>query len=316
VLPRAYRLIRFSITLSILAVAVVAGLILWDYYTASPWTRNGQVRAQVVNIAPRVSAPIIDVRVHDNQFVHRNDVLYVIDPYDFRVQVDIETARVAERRADYAFRTSQYERRRNIPGVALSGEERQQYEAQASQAKAQLEAAEASLRQAQINLERTEVRSTLDGYVTNLLMRRGDFATAGTVNIHVIDNASWWVDGYFEETKLHHVQIGDRVRMDLMGAQQPLFGHVESITRGIASGNAAMTTQGLPDVDPVYTWVRLAQRIPVRVRIDTVPNGLVLAAGMTATVTVVSESGRREHGSLHDALARLQVAWRHALGRS
>jgi len=95
-----------------------------------------------------------------------------------------------------------------------------------------------------------------------------------------------------------------------------MFGHVESITRGIASGNAAMATQGLPDVDPVYTWVRLAQRIPVRVRIETVPNGLVLAAGMTATVTVVSEPGRREHGSLQDALARPQVAWRHALGRS
>lgn len=313
-LPRAYRLIRLSITLTILAVAAVVVIILWDYYTASPWTRNGQVRAQVANMAPRVSGQILDVRVHDNQFVHRNDVLYVIDPFDFKVRLDIAQARVAERRADLAFKVSQFERRRIIPGVAVSGEEKQQYEAQAAQAKAQYEAALADQRQAQIDLDRTTVRSSINGYITNLIMRPGDYATAGHVNIQIIDAESFWVDGYFEETKIHAIRDGDPIRIDLMGYHDPVFGHVESMTRGIASNNAAVSTQGLPTVDPVYTWVRLAQRIPVRVHIDTMPKDLQLAAGMTATVTVVTEAGTRRHMSTRDALRHVGDDLRHVVG--
>lgn len=188
-LARASRLIRWLITLSILVVAGIVIVILWDYYTAAPWTRNGQVRAQVVNMAPRVSGEIIDVRVHDNEFVHRGDVLYVIDPFDFKVRVATAEANLAERKADLDFRISQYQRRRIIPGVAVSAEEKQQFSAAAAQARAQYDAAEASLRQARIDLDRTIVHSSLDGYVTNLLMRPGDFATAGHVNIQIIDSA-------------------------------------------------------------------------------------------------------------------------------
>ncbi|AOX17152.1 efflux RND transporter periplasmic adaptor subunit [Kozakia baliensis] len=313
-LARASRLIRLLITFTILAAAAIVIIILWDYYTASPWTRNGQVRAQVANIAPRISGQILDVRVHDNQFVHKNDVLYVIDPFDFKVRVDVATANVAERKADLDFKISQFERRRLIPGVAVSGEEKQQFEAAAAQARAQYEAAIADLRQARINLERTEVRSSIDGYVTNLIMQPGDYATAGHVNIQIIDAHSYWIDGYFEETKIHELKIGDAVRMDLMGAHSAMFGHVESITRGIASNNAATSTQGLPTVDPVYTWVRLAQRIPVRVHIDMIPKDLQLSAGMTATVTIVSEKGNRRHMSLEDALRHFKDDLRHVFG--
>ncbi|AOX19605.1 efflux RND transporter periplasmic adaptor subunit [Kozakia baliensis] len=313
-LARASRLIRLLITFTILAAAAIVIIILWDYYTASPWTRNGQVRAQVANIAPRISGQILDVRVHDNQFVHKDDVLYVIDPFDFKVRVDVATANVAERKADLDFKISQFERRRLIPGVAVSGEEKQQFEAAAAQARAQYEAAIADLRQARINLERTEVRSSIDGYVTNLIMQPGDYATAGRVNIQIIDAHSYWIDGYFEETKIHELKIGDAVRMDLMGAHSAMFGHVESITRGIASNNAATSTQGLPTVDPVYTWVRLAQRIPVRVHIDMIPKDLQLSAGMTATVTIVSEKGNRRHMSLEDALRHFKDDLRHVFG--
>lgn len=314
-LARASRLIRLLVTLAILAIAAVVIIILWDYYTASPWTRNGQVRAQVVNMAPRVSGEILEVRVHDNQFVHKGDILYIIDPFDFRVRVDIATATVAQRKADLDFRVSQFNRRQLIPGIAVSKEEKQQFEAAAAQARAQYEAALADLRQARINLDRTEVKSSLDGYITNLLMRPGDYANAGQVNIQIIDAHSYWVDGYFEETKVHGIEVGDPVRMDLMGAPQPLFGHVESITRGIASNNATTATQGLPTVDPVYTWVRLAQRIPVRVHIDTVPDNVQLSAGMTATVTVVSEKGNRRHMSAKDALHHFHSDVRHVFGR-
>ncbi|WP_215745269.1 efflux RND transporter periplasmic adaptor subunit [Gluconobacter sp. P1C6_b] len=313
-LASAHRLIRLTITLSILVVAALVVVILWDYYTASPWTRNGQVRAQVANIAPRVSGQILDVRVKDNQFVHKGDVLYVIDPFDFKVALDTAKARVAERKADLEFRVVQAQWRKAIPGTAVSVEEKRQYEALSQQMQAQYDAAQAAERQAEINLERTEVRSSIDGIVTNLIMRPGDFATAGVVNIHIIDTSSYWVDGYFEETKVHDLDEGDLVRMDLMGYHDPLFGHVESITRGIASNNALVNKQGLPEVDPVYTWVRLAQRIPVRVKIDKIPDDLTLAAGMTATVTVVSEEGNRRHRSTHAAFQHFGDDIRHLFG--
>nr|WP_249199728.1 efflux RND transporter periplasmic adaptor subunit [Gluconobacter sp. Dm-62] len=307
-------MIRFTITLCILVVAALVVVILWDYYTASPWTRNGQVRAQVANIAPRVSGQILEVRVKDNQFVHKGDVLYVIDPFDFKVALDTAKARVAERKADLEFRVVQAQWRKAIPGTAVSVEEKRQYEALSQQMQAQYDAAQAAERQAAINLERTEVRSSIDGIVTNLIMRPGDFATAGVVNIHIIDTSSYWVDGYFEETKVHDLDEGDLVRMDLMGYHDPLFGHVESITRGIASNNAQVNKQGLPEVDPVYTWVRLAQRIPVRVKIDKIPDDLTLAAGMTATVTVVSEEGNRRHRSTHAAFQHFGDDIRHLFG--
>lgn len=313
-LASAHRLIRLTITLCILLVAALVVVILWDYYTASPWTRNGQVRAQVANIAPRVSGQILDVRVKDNQFVHKGDVLYVIDPFDFKVALDTAKAHVAERKADLEFRVVQAQWRKAIPGTAVSVEEKRQYEALSQQMQAQYDAAQAAERQAEINLERTEVRSSIDGIVTNLIMRPGDFATAGVVNIHIIDTSSYWVDGYFEETKVHDLDEGDLVRMDLMGYHDPLFGHVESITRGIASNNALVNKQGLPEVDPVYTWVRLAQRIPVRVKIDKIPDDLTLAAGMTATVTVVSEEGNRRHRSTHAAFQHFGDDVRHLFG--
>lgn len=313
-LSSAHRLIRLIITLCILVVAALVVVILWDYYTASPWTRNGQVRAQVANIAPRVSGQILEVRVKDNQFVHKDDVLYVIDPFDFKVALDTAKARVAERKADLEFRLVQAQWRKAIPGTAVSVEEKRQYEALSQQMQAQYDAAQAAERQAAINLERTQVRSSIDGIVTNLIMRPGDFATAGVVNIHIIDTSSYWVDGYFEETKVHDLDDGDLVRMDLMGYHDPLFGHVESITRGIASNNALANKQGLPEVDPVYTWVRLAQRIPVRVKIDKIPDDLTLAAGMTATVTVVSEEGNRRHRSTHAAFQHFGDDIRHLFG--
>jgi len=314
VLFSAHRLIRLTITLCILAVAALVVVILWDYYTASPWTRNGQVRAQVANIAPRVSGQIIEVLVKDNQFVHKGEVLYVIDPFDFKVALETAKAHVAERKADLEFRLVQSQWRKAIPGTAVSVEEKRQYEALSQQMQAQYAAAEAAEHQAEINLERTQVRSSIDGIVTNLIMRPGDFATAGVVNIHIIDTSSYWVDGYFEETKVHDLDEGDLVRMDLMGYHDPLFGHVESITRGIASNNAQVNKQGLPEVDPVYTWVRLAQRIPVRVKIDKIPDDLTLAAGMTATVTVVSEEGNRRHRSTHAAFQHFGDDIRHLFG--
>lgn len=306
---RARRALQFVTTGIILAVAAVVALVLWDYYTAAPWTRNGQVRVQVADIAPRVSGQIIAVRAKDNQFVHAGDVLYEIDPFDFKVAVASATAKVNLRQADMVLKDTQESRRNRLSEVAASREEKQVYQATADMAKAEYADAMAALSQAKINLDRTQIRSTVTGYVNNLIMRVGDFATAGKPNIQIIDASSYWVDGYFEETKIRAIHIGDRVRMDLMGYTAPMWGHVVSITRGIATPNATPSTQGLPSVDPVYTWVRLAQRIPVRVHIDSIPPGTQLAAGMTTTVTIVGSKGKRAHDTLTDVFDRLHDAF-------
>jgi multidrug resistance efflux pump len=288
-------------TLAIALLAILTALLTWQHYVTAPWTRNGTVRVQVASIAPQISGRIDDVRVVDNQFVHKGDVLYTIDSSDFEVAQLTGIATVKQRAADLQVKQLQSERRQHLTDLATSPEEQQTYAGNAVQAKAALDAAQQQLAQAEINLQRTKVRSPVNGYVTNLLMRVGDYARAGTSNISVIDTDSFWIDGYFEETKMAGICVGDRVEAKLMGYSQPITGHVGTVTRGISTSNAASGTQGLPNVDPVYTWVRLAQRVPVRVAIDTVPAGVPLVSGMTATVTVQPAS-EVDHGSWLDRM--------------
>jgi RND family efflux transporter MFP subunit len=309
---RPGRLARFAratlktvATLLILTIAVLAALIIWDFYVASPWTRDGSVRVQVAGIAPQVSGQITEIRAVDNQFVHRGDVLYVIDPFDFQVVLDTKKAQLRQRAADVQVKQVQAERRAHLTDLATTPEEQQQYAGAATQALAAFDAAQAEVAQAEINLKRTQVRSPVNGYVTNLLLRVGDYAYTGTTNISVIDAESFWVDGYFEETKMAHVCIGDRAEAQLMGYRDPIVGQVESVTRGISVSNAAPSTQGLPNVNPVYTWVRLAQRVPVRIRITDVPAGVPLVSGMTATVTIRSAEAREGSDWLRQRFASL-----------
>jgi multidrug resistance efflux pump len=195
-----------------------------------------------------------------------------------------------EREADLHVKQLQSERRQRLSDLATTPEEQQVFQGNAIQAKAAVDAAREQVAQADINLKRTEVHSPVNGYVTNLLLRVGDYAHAGVSNISIVDTDSFWVDGYFEETKLARVCIGDRVEVKLIGYSTPIAGHVTTITRGVSVSNAATGAQGLPNVDPVYTWVRLAQRVPVRIAIDKVPPGIPLVSGATATVTTHDDS--------------------------
>jgi multidrug resistance efflux pump len=163
--------------------------------------------------------------------------------------------------------------------------------AQRMSAEANVAQAKAQLRQAQVNLERTRIVSPVDGYVTNLLAQLGDFVNAGANTISVVDANSFWVDGYFEETNLAPIRVGDPARIKLMGHGKILRGHVESIARAINVTNAQPAAQGVANVNPIFTWVRLAQRIPVRIHIDELPPGVVLSAGMTATVEIAVRDG-------------------------
>jgi RND family efflux transporter MFP subunit len=297
--------LKTAATLLILVLAVLAALGIWDSYVTAPWTRDGSVRVQVAGIAPEVSGQITEVRVVDNQYVHQGDVLYVIDPFDFQVTLDTSKAQLRQRAADVQVKAMQAERRQHLTRLATTPEEQQLFVGSATQAQAAFDAAQQQVAQADINLKRTQVRSPVNGYVTNLLMRVGDYAHAGAINVSVIDADSYWIDGYFEETKMAHVCLGDRAEAALMGYRDPIVGRVQTVTRGISVANAAPSTQGLPNVDPIYTWVRLAQRVPVRIRITDVPAGVPLVSGMTATVTIRGAEARESSGWLRQGFASL-----------
>lgn len=284
--------LRRVATAAIAVVAVSVALITWDRYNAGPWTRDGRVRVHVASVAPQISGQIKELRIVDNQFVRKGDILYVIDPFDFEVALRANKAALQQKMADLNVKESQSERRNRLSDLSASVEQKQVYEGNALQAKAVVEAAQEQVAQAEINLRRTEVRSPVNGIVTNLLLREGDYAHQGATNVSIIDADSYWIDGYFEETKLARLCEGDRAEAKLMGYSAPIAGHIATVTRGISVSNAASSTQGLPNVDPVYTWVRLAQRVPVRIAIDKVPPGVPLVSGLTATITIGDDKDR------------------------
>ena len=293
-------LLRYLATGVLVVAALVAARYGWRVYVTSPWTRDGMVRVQVANVAPQISGQIVEVRTYDNQHVQKGDILYVIEKFDFEVALVNAKATILTREADLEVKKAQNARRAALTTLSTSVEEKQVFDGNARMAEAALASAKAGLAQAEINLQRTEVRSPVDGYVTNLLMRVGDSARVGTANVSVIDEHSHWIDAYFEETKLANIHVGDPVEATLLGFEAPISGRIESITGGISAANAASSTQGLPNVDPIFTWVRLAQRIPVRIRIEQVPPDVPLVAGMTCSVSVVGEKGmpvaRRDRG--------------------
>jgi multidrug resistance efflux pump len=298
---------RGMATLGALLLALLMALVTWDYYVTAPWTRDGRVRVQVASVAPQVSGQITELRVGDNQYVHQGDVLYVIDPFDFEVALREDKAQAQQRAADWQVKQVQSERRQHMTDLATTPEQQQVFAGAAVQAKAAFEAAQQHVAQAEINLRRTEVRSPVNGYVTNLLMRVGDFAHAGAPNISVIDTDSYWIDGYFEETKLARVCIGDRVEAKLMGYTQPILGHVATVTRGIGVSDAAAGTQGLPNPNPVYTWVRLAQRVPIRIAIDSVSPGIPLVSGMSTTLTIKDAGAAEDRLWLDRAVGQIET---------
>jgi multidrug resistance efflux pump len=302
-------LLRKVATAAIAVVAILVALVTWDHYNAGPWTRDGRVRVHVASVAPQISGQIRELRIADNQIVHKGDILYVIDPFDFEVALGANKATLQQKMADLNVKQLQSERRNRLSDLSASVEQKQVYEGSALQAKAAVDLAQEQVRQAEINLQRTEVRSPVNGIVTNLLLREGDYARQGATNVSIIDADSYWIDGYFEETKLARLCEGDRAEAKLMGYSSPIIGHIATVTRGISVSNAAASTQGLPNVDPVYTWVRLAQRVPVRIAIDNVPAGVPLVSGLTATVTIRNGKGGASETLLQRARAELETSF-------
>jgi len=281
--------IRVLLTLAVVVAAMVLGYTLWNTYMVAPWTRDGRVRVYVVDVAPEVPGTVVQVPVVDNQYVHRGDPLYVLDPVRFHLAISEAQARLDSARADLKLRQSDARRRMGLGGI-VSAEELERFNSNVETQQAAVDAAQAALGVARLNLQRSVLYSPVNGYITNLNLRVGDYATVGQPRLAVIDADSFWVNGYFEETKMWGVHVGDVARVKLMGYREIIPGHVISIARGINDQNGTPDRLGLQDVSPIFTWVRLAQRIPVRVHLDRVPPGVVLSAGMTATISVGPES--------------------------
>ena len=277
-------------------LAIIFAWVIWYHYQIAPWTRDGRVRVQVANVATEISGKIVEIDVHDNQRVKKGDPLFVIFRDDYQFALEQAQAQVDATQADMDIEKINAARREKLGSSIVSEEDIQTFSSTAVRARAVYGAAVAARDLAKLNLDRTVIYSPVNGYVTNFQMRIGDYAHPGDIKLSIVDEDSFWVSAYFEETQLPRVHEGNMARIKLMGVGPKLDGTVDGISRGIADTNTAGGSQSLPDVDPVFTWVRLAQRIPVHIKIDHVPDGVVLAAGQTCTVVVESSSYTSDSG--------------------
>jgi RND family efflux transporter MFP subunit len=276
---------RFIVTMAAVAVACVLGWRLWQHYEVEPWTRDGRVKADVVQVAPDVTGQVTNVLVRDNQQVKIGDVLFEVDRARFELALrQAEAAEQAQRATlDQALKES---RRNNDLRDLVSAETREQGSSRVDQLRAALAQAVVARDVAKLNLQRTRVVSPVNGTVSNLDLRTGSYVSAGRAVLALIDSDSYYVEGYFEETKLPAIQIGDAVVVLPMGESLRLKGHVESLSGGVADRDRSTSSNLLSSVNPTFNWVRLAQRIPVRIKLDALPAGARLVAGQTVTVDV------------------------------
>jgi multidrug resistance efflux pump len=286
---------RFAITAIAVGVAAVIGWQLWVYYLEAPWTRDGRVRADVIQVAADVSGLVSDVLVHDNQTVKRGDVLFRIDPARFQIALRDAQANVDSKQAASQESERETNRYNRLNALSVSEEQQQQRSSAATEADAAYRQALVSRDVAALNLARSEVRAPVSGFVTNFDMRPGDYVDAGRPLFALIDSDSFYVDGYFEETKLPRIKIGDPARVYLVGEKAVIEGHVESIAGGIADRERQGSADLLANVNPTFSWVRLAQRVPVRIALDHVPAGVRLVTGRTATVVVLAPGQTAHH---------------------
>ncbi|MEB0208466.1 HlyD family secretion protein [Pseudomonas sp. CCC3.1] len=284
-----------SVVLTLLVVAF-ACVVVWRmtmYYMFAPWTRDGHIRADVVQISPDVSGLIKQVDVRDNQPVTRDQVLFIIDQERYKLALRQAQATVADRKETLA--QAQRENRRNRGlGNLVAREQLEESQSREMRAQAALTEAEVAVDSAQLNLDRTVVRSPVDGYVNDRAPRVNEFVTAGRPVLSIVDSSSFHIDGYFEETKLDGIHVGQSVDIRVVGDDARLRGHVESIVAGIEDRDRTSGQNLLPNVNPAFSWVRLAQRIPVRIVFDDVPEDFRMIAGRTATVSIIPDSPKAQ----------------------
>jgi multidrug resistance efflux pump len=289
-------IVPILITLGSVAVAAFLAWATWQTYMGAPWTRDGTARAYVVTMAPEVAGRIVKLSVADNEFVHEGDDLFEIDPADYRIALEQAQAQAQRDAAALDYARENDNRKASLAKQGWTSTDiYQQTTSTLRQSEGVVALDKAAIAKAQLDIRRTVIRSPVNGYVTNLLARLGDYATIGQRLISVVDADTFWVDGYFEETSLGMIHDGDSATVKLMGHSQLVRGHVDSVARGIKIPNAQPDQTGLASVNPIFTWVRLAQRVPVRIHIDRIPDGVRLVAGMTATVQIDPQPVSHHH---------------------
>lgn len=282
---------RILLTVVAVALAITAGTWLWDYYLYSPWTRDARVRADVITIAPDVSGWVRTLNATDNEHVERGEDLFHIGRARYEVAVEEAEAAVDRAEAQLERKRHVAERRSGLSRESISTEDREAARINTRIAEAALTRAEAELEKARLDLERTTVTAPASGHLLNLKLVEGDYVTTGEPVMALVKSDSFYVTGYFEETKMPGINVGDTAEVILMSGNTHLEGHVAGISRGIADTNTSSNSQLLPRVQPSFNWVRLAQRIPVRIELDQVPADVRLSAGMTATVRIHPSEG-------------------------
>lgn len=288
--------LRVLCTLVVMVVATWCAIGMWNYYERAPWTRDARIQADIVGVTPDVSGLITDVAVHENQYVTTGTPLFVIDQERYRLALANAKAAVesAQSRLDQARREN---RRNDVLGNLVPGETREQGQSRVDEDAAALDRAQAELGVARLNMERTIVRASVDGWITNFSMQPGDYAVAGHGVFAILASKTLRIVGYFEETKLPHIHIGDHIMARVMGEHQMIEGHVQSIASGIEDREKVTSPSLLSNVNPTFTWVRLPQRIPVRIAIDHAPPDIALIAGRTVTVSVRKKGEDVPHDS-------------------
>lgn len=305
---------RILLSVLLVVAALVALVVVWRHYEVDPWTRDGSVQADIVQVSADVAGLVTRVRVHDNQRVRAGDILFDVDTERYAAQLaqadaavgsaraGITDARATIAKAQATLDNARRDAKRYVSlGDLVSVQDRDQRttaveqdsagmaQAQAAlgQAQASLKQAEANRRLAAVNMDHSTVRAGVNGYITGFTMRPGDYVAAGSPQFALLDTDSYYVLGYFEETKLHRFRLGDQVRIDLLGDNRPLWGHVDSLAAGITDRQQNSSGVLLPNITPTFSWIRLAQRVPVRVVIDRMPVDIRLVAGRTASVTIL-----------------------------
>jgi RND family efflux transporter MFP subunit len=284
---RVLLLRRVLITLAAVILAAIVIWWMWIHYELAPWTRDGRVRADVVAVAPDVAGFVVNVAVVDNQIVHKGEPLFQLDRARYEIALQQANAAVARERAVLA-EARREARRNDTLGDVVAFEAREQSEARVEEAMASLQQGLADVAAARLNLQRTLILAPVNGIVTNLELRPGDYMTVGREAFGLVDTDSVYVDGYFEETKLPRIHVGDRVSVRLMGESQILYGRVHSIAAAIADRERTPTSNLVANVNPTFNWVRLAQRVPVRIVLESTPAEVRLIAGRTATIVDLS----------------------------
>ena len=280
-------------------VLAAVGLALYKYsaYISNPWTRDGQVHAQVIQIAPRISGPIVNLPIIDNQLVKAGELLFEIDPRTFQAAVDQAKADLQQAQVEADDAKEEADRARNIRKRDRGAMSQQQLERKVNDqraAEAAVLGADAQLQHAQLNLEFTQVKAPVDGYVTNLNLRLGSQAVANQPALALIDINSYWIHGYFREDRIEDVNAGDRAIVTLMSyPDRPLEGQVDSLGWGIAQDDGSTGYNLLPNINATFEWIRLAQRVPVRVHLIDPPEDIPLRVGTTASVMVMTGQDRK-----------------------